>query len=139
MKNRVNVRKVVVRNVDEEGGEVTLAAEEVANILLPCGTTTICDVEDLKKVSEAGGSWWAANKQGSTNKNPYVTTKIKKYGKRKGLLMHRLITDCPEGMEVHHKNGDVADNRKGNLECLSKKSHREKTRLQRSKRKAVAA
>jgi hypothetical protein len=47
----------------------------------------------------------------------YVMTCIYKENKKYTLLFHRLITDCPENMEVDHINGLVSrnDNRKNNL------------------------
>jgi hypothetical protein len=34
---------------------------------------------------------------------------------RSGVLMHRLITNAPAGMDVDHINGDGFDNRRANL------------------------
>lgn len=41
-------------------------------------------------------------------------------GQRQKIYMHRLITNCPPGMEVHHINGNTLDNRKANLRIVSK-------------------
>lgn len=32
-----------------------------------------------------------------------------------GLLLHRLLTNCPTGKEVDHRNGDKLDNQRNNL------------------------
>ncbi len=34
-------------------------------------------------------------------------------------LMHRLLMDSPDGMDVYHLNGDKADNRRLNLEVVT--------------------
>lgn len=46
-------------------------------------------------------------------------------------LMHRYIWekergDIPKGWDIHHINGNKADNRIGNLECLPKSEHNRK-------------
>ncbi len=33
----------------------------------------------------------------------------------KSVILHRLITNCPDGMVVDHKNGDSLDNQRHNL------------------------
>lgn len=51
----------------------------------------------------------------------YKWHKIKSYGyaMSNGIRMHRLIMDCPKGMEVDHINGNTLDNRKCNLRICS--------------------
>ncbi|WP_124115311.1 HNH endonuclease signature motif containing protein [Paenibacillus xylanexedens] len=45
--------------------------------------------------------------------------------KRINIRMHRLITDCPSGLEVDHINHNRLDNRKKNLRiCTSKENSR---------------
>ena len=46
-------------------------------------------------------------------------------GERKiTLRMHRVIMNCPKNREVHHKNADSLDNRRGNLEVVKKEGGR---------------
>lgn len=38
-------------------------------------------------------------------------------------LLHRLVVDAPNGMDVHHRNENKQDNQSKNLEILSKSEH----------------
>lgn len=62
-------------------------------------------------------------------------------GKRKRIkiFMHRLLIDIPEGMEVDHKNGNRADNRRWNLRICtrSQNNHNQKKTRGVSKYKGV--
>lgn len=49
----------------------------------------------------------------------YVCRFATEAGRRRKLYLHRLITECPEGMVVDHVNGRRLDNRRANLRVCS--------------------
>jgi len=53
----------------------------------------------------------------------YATTRMVVNGKWKDVKMHRLVLSCSPDMVVHHINGDTLDNRKSNLQMMTKKEH----------------
>lgn len=57
-------------------------------------------------------------------KNGYVSRRSYKNGVKKTLKLHRVIMDCPDGMEVDHINHDRLDNRKENLRICTLKQNR---------------
>ncbi len=52
----------------------------------------------------------------------------------RGLHLHRLVTNCPRGQEVDHKNGDGLDNRRSNLRPCTHAQNIANKRKQRSGR-----
>lgn len=58
----------------------------------------------------------------------YLQVELRKDGKRKGFLVHRLVVTSfigpiPKGMEVNHINEDKRDNRLENLELVTHKEN----------------
>lgn len=53
----------------------------------------------------------------------YAARGPRKNGKRTTVYMHRLITNCPRDYEVDHINADTLDNRRANLEIVTKKQN----------------
>lgn len=94
-------------NTYETNGEVTKVFDSKGNF-------TLIDTEDLEKVKPY---YFMKMTKGYFATSPV----IRNY---KGMLyLHRLITDCPEGMVVDHINHDKADNRKCNLRiCTSQQN-----------------
>lgn len=71
------------------------------------GGTAFIDAEDADLV--AGYGWYQTA-------NGYVgAMTTDRTGKRKLLLLHRLLMGEPEGRHVDHLNGDKLDNRRENL------------------------
>lgn len=95
---------------------MTLTTEqciEVAEIKLPGEYKTIVDKEDYEvlnnykwKFSGDGMRRWAS-----------------KNGKQFGILMHRVIMNCPDGKEIDHINRDPLDNRKINLRITNRQGN----------------
>jgi wobble nucleotide-excising tRNase len=69
------------------------------------------------------GYKWRLKDNGTGHKSVVRTKRIK--GVCRTIYMHREIMDTPKDMEVHHKKiyGDAIDNRKENLENLTKSEH----------------
>lgn len=53
----------------------------------------------------------------------YVVRKFKRNGKVKTLFMHRIVAKTPQGYLCHHINRDTLDNRRANLQNLTKFEH----------------
>lgn len=71
----------------------------------------LIDTEDIEKVKKY---CWYAHFSKSTN-SYYADTTYKKNRKNITLRMHRIIANCPENLEVDHRNHNTLDNRKENL------------------------
>ncbi len=80
-------------------------------IPLTRGQFALVDDEDLPLVL---GQRWYANR--SSTGQYYAIN-----GQRLG--MHRLITNCPKGLEVDHINHDTLDNRRSNLRVCTHKEN----------------
>lgn len=74
-------------------------------------TCTIIDTEDYDKIKE---QCWSYRLHKDTGLEYAIsTTHSRKLGH--SIRLHRLITNCPEGLVPDHINGDGLDNRKANL------------------------
>jgi hypothetical protein len=81
-------------------------------IPLTRGKTAIVDDADYEWLSQ----WkWCAGVGGSGTKCYAVRHQGTGIKKRKMVLMHRIITNTPDGMECDHINGNSLDNRRENL------------------------
>jgi len=85
-------------------------------ISLTKGYTTAVDDEDFQWLS----TWkWHVIE---LKKKVYARTYIA--GENRHMYMHRLLMCHPKEMDVDHVNGDGLDNRKENIQVVSRKEHR---------------
>ncbi|MCU5460401.1 HNH endonuclease [Bacillus cereus] len=78
--------------------------------------TTISTVkfEEVSSIDGKWFTWWDFD-----SRTYYVA--YKKSGHT--VYLHRFITDCPKGMQVHHKDGNGLNNTNGNLVNVTCKEH----------------
>lgn len=74
--------------------------------------TVKISTDDLKRLVELGLTWYVGIK-----KNGYCRVMTRINGKT--TLLHRFLTDAPEGMTVDHINHDTLDNRRENLRIVT--------------------
>lgn len=85
-------------------------------IQLTKGRKAIVDDEDFKKFNKFNWSITAGYA---------VRSKSLKNGGKKGLIvLHRIIVNCPKGMQVDHINNNTFDNRKSNLRICTDRQNR---------------
>lgn len=74
------------------------------------GKIAVVDDEDFDRLSHF--RWWAMEPKPGRF---YATTALNIDGKRKFILMHRMILSPRQDQLIDHKNGDGLDNRRTNL------------------------
>lgn len=67
-----------------------------------------CDYEELSKYK-----WCAARRKDGLAY--YAIRSVWGNGKNKRIFMHRVITECPQGMQVDHIDGNGLNNTRANL------------------------
>lgn len=72
----------------------------------------VVDDDDFQRVSKYK---WSLRKENKTNNTFYVRSMTFKKRGDNATLLHRLITNAPDGYDVDHANGNGLDNRRGNL------------------------
>ena len=89
-------------------------------IILTNGSVCLVDDEDYGYLSQF--RWFM--KSGG-----YAQHEFNINGKRKKVLMHRLLTDAPKGYEVDHINHDPLDNRRANLRICTPSQNQRNRRI----------
>lgn len=78
-------------------------------------------VDDADYPALSRHKWFALANGGSSRSPRYVAARsITDNGKRRTLLMHRVIASASEGQEVDHCNRNPLDNRRSNLRIASR-------------------
>lgn len=84
-------------------------------IALTRSKTTLIDDEDFDLVMSVNKRWVCTCTRGIWYAQAYRDYST--------VNMHRVIMGEPEGMDVHHRNGDTLDNRRSNLAILTRQEH----------------
>jgi len=79
----------------------------------------LVDDEDFDRLSQY--KWWGHNKTSKKEKERGIKDRIYAECKTKGkhYRMHRLILDCPKGLEIDHIDGNRLNNQKSNLRIVT--------------------
>lgn len=92
---------------------------ETREIYLPSGHVALIDEKDWPRVKPY--KWRATGRGNRYNLTRYVHAQIMQpEGKRRWVLLHRLITGAPRGFDVDHINHDGFDNRRSNLRICTR-------------------
>lgn len=81
------------------------------------GKSVLIDKQDLQIISEY--NWWVGSGGYAVSEKSLGKQPNGKYG-RKTILMHRLLLDAPNGLDVDHKNGNKLDNRRSNIRLATR-------------------
>lgn len=96
----------------------------------------IIDIDDIEKISI--GSWHAIYDKTLQTPNYYIAHRYNSKIKGKGVIkLHRLIMDCPKGLEVDHINHNTLDNRKSNLRICTRFENQQNLRSKSSSHTGV--
>lgn len=87
--------------------------------IIPLGGLKFCLV-DVEDYDELNRHHWFAKKSSSRY---YAVRKITNNGKTRFIRMHRVLMHTARGFVCHHRNGHSLDNRKCNLENMSRGLH----------------
>lgn len=94
-------------------------------IKLTQGKYAIVDDENFEKINQF--KWYAAYMRGYWR----AVRKIRKpNGKRALQYMHRFIMNCPDGLEVDHRNHNGLNNQKHNLRICTHAENQHNRKLQ---------
>ena len=102
---------LVIRNIEEP-------PERAKYIVIRGGRETIVSPEDYIWLSSF--AWFPLKSASSI----YVCTRKIVKGRVYTIRMHRLVTQAPDFMKVHHINHNTFDNRRENLSDITEREHR---------------
>lgn len=101
-------RRPVIRHIETNTANTTT---DKGHLII----VDLCDAELLE-----GHCWSSFRHASRENGSVYAVASIK--GK-KGVRLHRLITNAPKGVFVDHRNGNTLDNRRSNLRLVTVKQN----------------
>lgn len=100
----------------------------IQEIPLTKGKVALIDQEDWALV--AAYSWHAHESRSKWSSRWYARTSLLiQAGRRRKVSMQELIMNPPDGMEVDHLNGDGLDNRRSNLEVVTRSENLARQRV----------
>lgn len=79
------------------------------------GSVCLFDIEDYDKIKEYH---WHQNSDG------YAVCNIQRDNQWFTILMHRLVMDAPDGVEIDHIHGNTLDNRKAELRIVTQSDNK---------------
>ena len=91
----------------------------VVHIQLTRGFEATVDDEDAELVLSSRRKWFTACGRRKSDPQVYYALRHRDYPGQH-ILMHRLILDAPEDMEVDHIDGNGLNNRRSNLRLATK-------------------
>ena len=87
--------------------------------------TALVDTEDLPKIRDSKYKlyckWIPRSKRNYIVQTEYLGLNEDGTFSNKTTYLHRLLMDCPDGMDVDHINHNTLDNRKSNLRIVPRK------------------
>ena len=97
----------------------------VAYVPLTKGYEAVIDAEDVPLVDR--GPWCVAQSGRKPGQKPKAYAQRQEGGRvnRQRILMHRLILNAPDDMQVDHINGNTMDNRRCNLRLATPRQNQQ--------------
>lgn len=87
------------------------------------GGVALVDDEDYEELNKY--KWYGVKTGSNGTGGPYACRSgPRNEDPRRKIYMHRVIMNCPKGMEVDHGNHKTLDNRKCNLENVTKQENK---------------
>ena len=100
-----------------------LIVGKTAFITLTKGLIATIDAADVPLIEEF--NWYARVSRSTT----YAQRSTRIDGKRQVILMHRVIMDAPDGMQVDHISCDGLDNRRENMRLATRAQNSQNSRI----------
>jgi hypothetical protein len=96
---------------------ITQVDSNTCSLVTTGGDVVYFDSEDREKVYRYN---WYTKKQHKNTSTPYAASVKTVGGARKLILMHQLVMDAKNGIEIDHKDGNGFNNRKSNLRSCTR-------------------